>query len=306
MISIVTFILVGIRMSTSLLFAAMGGVFSFRSGVVNIGLEGMMLVGAFSAVIGSHFLGNPWVGVLFGMTAGGFFGLIHGVLCVKFRSNQAVSGVGIILLAAGLTAFGVRTIFGQAGSTPKVEALNRTEFLSGIPVVGDFLSGLPPFVYIGVILVIVSHIILYRTPLGLRIISVGENPAAADTLGVKVDRIRIGCVVVSGILSGLGGSYISIGQLNLFQEGMTSGRGFIALAAIIMGKWKPLGAFLACLLFGFADALQFRLQLVPNNPIDPEIMLTFPYILALIVLGGLVGRAIPPGSLGKHYDRSQR
>jgi simple sugar transport system permease protein len=303
---IVTFLIVGIRMSTSLIFAALGGVFSFRSGVVNIALEGMMLIGAFLGVFGAHYLGNPWIGVLVAMIGGGFLGFVHAILCVKFKANQAVSGVGIILLATGLTAFGVRTIFGQAGSTPQVAALNKTEILSAVPGVGEFLSQFPPFVYIAILLVLVSHYVLYRTPLGLRIVSVGENPHAADTLGVKVARIRIGCGIVSGALCGLAGSYISLGQLNLFQEGMTSGRGFIALAAVIMGKWTPLGAFLACLLFGFADALQVWLQVIPNNPIDPEIMLTLPYILALIVLGGLVGKAFPPASLGKHYDRSER
>lgn len=301
----VSLLLVSLRMSTSLILAAIGGVFSERSGVVNIGLEGMMLVGAFSGMLGSYWTGNPWMGVLAAMVSGGLLASLHAVVCIRYHANQAVSGAGMILLATGLSSFGLRAIFHHAGNSPTVNALNTTDILKSVPVIGDFLVLLPPFVYVAFAAVALAHFVIYKTPLGLRIISVGENPRAADTLGINVYAIRFGCVILSGVLAGLGGAYLSLGQLNLFQEGMSSGRGFIALAAVIMGKWTPIGAMLSCLLFGFADALQLKLQTIPGNLIPAEILLTLPYVIILLVLAGAVGRALPPAANGQPYKKAE-
>ena len=305
MISITLFI-VTIRLSTSIILASIGGTLSERSGVVNIGLEGMMLVGAFSGVVGSHFTGRPWVGMLFALAGGGLMGLIHAFLCVTLGSNQPISSMGINLFAAGITTFGVRTIFNAAGSTPRVTALNSSPLLNGIPLIGDFLSQLPPMVYVAVLLAFALHYMLFKTSIGLRIRAVGENPGAADALGINVVLTRYLSVIGSGMLAGLAGAYISIGQLNLFQEGMTSGRGYMALAVVIMGRWKPLGCLLASLLFGLADAIQFRLQIFPDNPIPGELMLILPYVLTLVIIIGFVKRSTGPESLGKYYDRNIR
>ena len=302
----ITLFIVAIRIATSLLLAALGGITSERSGVVNIGLEGMMLVGAFLAVLGSHITGNPWVGMAFGILGGGALGLLHAFLCVTLRSNQAISSMGINLLGAGLTTFGVRTIFNAAGSTPKVAALNKSPYFSEIPLIGEFLSQIPPVTYLAILLAFALHHVLFRTTVGLRLRAVGENPGAADSMGIHVVLTRYSAVMASGMLAGMAGGYISLGQLNLFQEGMTSGRGYMALAVVIMGRWKPLGVLAACMLFGLAEAVQFRLQVMPNNPIPGELMLILPYVLTLVVIIGFVKRSTGPEALGKYYDRNVR
>jgi len=291
-----------IRMATPIAFAALGGIFSERAGIINIGLEGMMLTCAFSAVATTHFLGNPWLGVLFALLIGALLGLLHGLITIKFAGNQIVSGTGINILALGLTAFMSQVIWGSRGASDAVQGIDPISIplIKDIPIIGGIIGVHSPLVYILIISVAISYIILFKTPFGLRIRAVGEHPAAADTAGVNVFKTKYYCLIISGMLAGFGGAFLSLGHLNLFAWGMTGGRGFIALAAMIFGGWKPLGAFGASLLFGFSDALQMRLQTLGVLP--PQIILTIPYILTIIVLAGVIGRVTPPSNY-KPYVR---
>lgn len=291
-----------IRMATPIAFAALGGIFSERAGIINIGLEGMMLTCAFSAVATTHFLGNPWLGVLVALLIGALLGLLHGLITIKFAGNQIVSGTGINILALGLTAFMSQVIWGSRGASDAVQGIDPISIpiIKDIPIIGGIIGVHSPLVYILIISVAISYIILFKTPFGLRIRAVGEHPAAADTAGVNVFKTKYYCLIISGILTGFGGAFLSLGHLNLFAWGMTGGRGFIALAAMIFGGWMPLGAFGASLLFGFSDALQMRLQTLGVLP--PQIILTIPYILTIIVLAGVIGRVTPPSDY-KPYVR---
>jgi len=285
-----------LRMATPIAYGALGGIFSERSGVVNIGLEGMMLTGAFTGVTVSYFIGNPWLGVLAAILAGGLLGLLHGVITVKFAGNQIVSGTGINIFALGFTAYMSQTIWGSRGASDSVQGLPDISIplLKDIPVIGEIIGTHTPLVYVVLIITVVSFIVLFKTPFGLRIRAVGERPEAADTAGIDVYRTKYICLIISGMLAGLGGAFLSLGQLSLFTYGMTGGRGFIALAAMIFGKWMPFGAFGASVMFGFADALQMRLQALGLLP--PQIILMIPYILTVAVLAGVVGKAIPPSN----------
>lgn len=291
-----------IRMATPIAFAALGGMFSERAGIINIGLEGMMLNCAFSAVVTTHYLGNPWIGVLMALIIGALQGLLHGIITIKFEGNQVVSGTGINILALGLTAYLSQIIWGSRGASDAVQGIDTISvpILRDIPIIGEIIGEHSPLVYILIIAVIFSYIILFKTPFGLRIRAVGENPAAADTAGVNVFKIKYLCVIISGILAGFGGAFLSLGHLNLFAWGMTGGRGFIALAAMIFGGWMPLEILGASILFGFSDALQMRLQLLGILP--PQIILTIPYILTIIVLAGTIRKVTPPSDY-KPYKR---
>lgn len=292
-----------LRISTPLLFAALGGMFSERSGVMNIGLEGIMLVGAFVAVVGSYFSGSPWLGVLLGAVAGGALALIHAWLCVDQRANQIVSGTAINMLGTGATSFLVGPIFGQQGVSKLVNEIQpiRVPGLAGLPVIGKFFLSLDPIVLSGLLLVPVAYLFLFRTPWGLRIRSAGELPKASETAGIDVRKTRYVCVVISGLLAGIGGAYLSVGELGVFVITMTEGRGFIALAAMIFGKWQPFGLLGACLLFGFADTLQSLLQ-AHGVPVPPQFLLMLPYVLTLVALTSVVGRAVAPASVGKPLE----
>lgn len=283
-----------LRMATPIAFASLGGIFSERVGIINIGLEGMMLTSAFTGVTVSYFTGNPWLGVLAAVLVGGLLGLFHALLTVKFTGDHIVSGTGINIFAMGFTAYMSQIIWGSRGASESVQGLKVVSIplLKDTPIIGDIIGAHTPLVYIMLIITVLSHIVLFKTPIGLRIRAVGEHPAAADTAGIDVFRIKYLCVMVSGMLTGLGGAFLSLGHLNLFVWGMTGGRGFIAMAAMIFGKWMPFGAFGASVLFGFADALQMRLQALALLP--PQIILTIPYILTVAVLAGVVGKAIPP------------
>lgn len=301
-----------IRAATPLILAALGGIFSERSGVVNIALEGIMLIGAFFAMLISYYgaqLGwSPLTSALSGMVGAMIFGflisMIHAVVSIRFRADQVVSGVAINILALGLTGFLLQLIFNTSGNSPSVPNLAAAPIpvLSGIPVLGDIFFNQPPIVYLAMIAVPISSFVLFKTPLGLRMRSVGEHPKAADTMGINVFKLRYLGVGVSGILAGLGGAYLSIGQLNIFTENMTNGRGFIALAAVIFGKWNPWGALGACLLFGFADAIQISLQNAGVN-IPSDFLLMLPYILTLVALAGFIGRSNPPAASGVPYEK---
>ena len=291
-----------IRMATPIAFAALGGIFSERAGIINIGLEGMMITCAFSAVAATHFLGNPWIGLLIALAIGALQGLLHGIISIKFTGNQIVSGTGINIFALGFTAYMSQVIWGSRGASDAVPGINPMEIpiLKDIPIVGEIIGAHSPFVYILIIAVVVSYIVLFKTPFGLRVRAVGEHPAAADTAGVNVFHIKYICVIMSGIFAGFAGAFLSLGHLNLFVWGMTGGRGFIALAAMIFGGWMPMRALGASLLFGFSDALQMRLQTLAILP--PQIILTIPYVLTIVVLAGVIGKVTPPSDY-KAYER---
>lgn len=275
-----------LRSAAPLVIAALGGIFSERSGVVNIALEGKMLAGAFAAVVVAFYTGNPWLGILAALLTGGLMALIFAVVSIKYKANQVVSGIAINMLAAGLTVFLMHVFFGTAGSSPAVRRL---------PTIGLFT----PIVYLAPILVALAFLVLYRTPWGLRIRAVGEHPKAATTMGVNVITIRYVCVLLSGMLAGLAGAHLSIGTLSVFVRDMTAGRGFIALAAVIFGKWHPLGAMAAALLFGLFEALQVRLQ---GGGLPTQLMQAIPYVFTMVVLAGFVGRATAPAALGEPYQ----
>ena len=293
-----------LRFATPLAFAAMGGIFSERSGIVNIGLEGMMLMGAFFAVWGAVWSGSWVVGLLMAMLFGGLLALVHAFFCIHLRADQIVSGFAVNFLALGLTGFLYSSIYPggidqQVARVPDVE-LN---FLDDIPVVGDFLYGvfgsLNLLVWIMFAVVLLSYIVLFKTPIGLRIRSVGEHPRAAETVGISVYGVRYASVVTSGVLASLGGAFLSIGFVGTFTENMTAGRGYIALAAVIFGKWLPGWAFAATLLFGFGFALAIPLQ--REAGISENLVSTLPYVLTLVALVGLIGRSIPPAAVGRPY-----
>ncbi len=289
-----------IRMATPIVYASLGGIFSERVGVINIGLEGMMLASAFTGVTVSHYTRNPWLGVLAAVLMGGLIALFHAVLTVKFAGNQIVSGTGINIFAMGFTAYMSQVIWGSRGASDSVPGIEDVSIplLVDIPVLGEIFGTHSPLVYVMVLVTVLSYVVLFRTPLGLRIRAVGEHPTAAETAGINVFRIKYLCVTVSGMLAGLGGAFLSLSHLNLFARGMTGGRGFIAMAAMIFGKWMPFGAFGASLLFGLADALQMRLQSLGILP--SQIILTIPYLLTVAVLAGVVGKATPPSDYKPH------
>jgi general nucleoside transport system permease protein len=294
-----------LRFATPLAFAAMGGIFSERSGVVNIGLEGMMLTGAFFAVWGSIWSGSWVVGLLMAMVFGGLLALIHGFFSIHLRADQIVSGFAVNFLALGVTGYLFSDLYSggiETGDVSRVPTLGL-DFLDDIPGIGSFLhdvfGGLSLLVWIMFVAVGLTYIVLFRTPLGLRIRSVGEHPRAADTVGISVYGIRYLAVTTSGVLAALGGAFLSIGFVGTFSENMTSGRGFIALAAVIFGKWRPGLAFLATLLFGFGFALAIPLQ--REAGISENLVSTFPYILTLVAVAGLIGRSIPPAADGRPY-----
>ena len=301
-VTIGTVLAATIRFATPLVFAALGGMFSERSGVVNIGLEGLMLIGAFAGVVGAFLSGSAWVGLLFAVGAGLLFALVHAVMCVTFEADQIISGTAINLLALGGTAFLMVIVFGQGGTSPDVEKFDpiAIPLLSQIPVIGSALFDQSLLVYLMYATVPIAFFVLFRTPFGLRLRATGEVPEAVDTAGVSVARMRYYGVALSGMLAALGGIYLSMSLLSSFTENMTGGRGFIALAAMIFGRWHPVGAFGAALLFGLAQALTIR---VPPEAIPNEFIQMIPYVLTIVVLAGFGGRAIAPAAVGRPYRK---
>jgi ABC-type uncharacterized transport system permease subunit len=304
-----TLIAAMLRSATPLTFAAIGGMFSERSGVVNIGLEGMMLMGAFFGAWGAD-VTNSWVGGVFiGMAAGAALALVHAFFSIQLRTDQIVGGTAVNFLALGITGYLYIDIYGDRGTPNDLPAVPDLKFswLSHIPPqgLGNFLDeafgGLNLLVWVSFVVLIVSYIVVFKTPLGLRIRSVGEHPRAADTVGISVYGVRYASVTTSGALAALGGVFLSIGFVHSFTENMTAGRGFIALAALIFGNWRPFPAFAAALLFGFASALAPQLQNVDSWSTYGTLFSALPYLLTLIAVAGVIGRSIPPAAIGRPY-----
>ena len=281
-----------IRLATPLLLAALGGMFSERSGVINIALEGLMLAGAFTAASVTWYAGSPWVGLASAIVAGAAIALVHAVACIRYGADQVVSGTAINILLTGVPALLSGAFFLSSGSTPQIP---KEDLIPVTPVVIAFA------------LVPLSWYALYRTPFGLRLRAVGENPEAADAAGVSVNRMRYTAVLLSGALAGIGGAYLSIGQSSLFTRNMSAGRGFIALAALIFGKWRPVQTMLACLLFGFTEAVAIQLQGVHfgGEEIPTQFVQIIPYVLTIVVLAGFIGHSRAPRSLGLPYRKER-
>jgi ABC-type uncharacterized transport system permease subunit len=292
-----------LRYATPLIFASLGGMFSERSGVVNIGLEGMMLMGAFFGILAADKLDSWWQGLIVGILSGGLMATLHAVLSIHLRADQIVGGTAINFLALGLTGYLFIDIYGQEGTPTDIPSIPQVniEFL-GDGFVGDVLGHMNLMIWVAIVMVPLSWLILFKTPLGLRIRAVGEHPRAADTVGISVYGIRYGAVIFSGMLAAAGGAFLSIGFVNSFNENMTAGRGFIALAAMIFGNWRPWGAAAACLLFGFSSALAQRLPEYSDSA--AVLFQALPYVLTLIAVAGVIGRSIPPAADGKPYKKS--
>ncbi|WP_114007647.1 ABC transporter permease [Cohaesibacter intestini] len=309
-----------VRLSVPLLLACLAGLYSERSGVVDIGLEGKMLAGAFAAGTVAALTGSAWLGMGMAIVVSIFFALIHGYASITQRGNQIVSGVAINFVAAGLTALLGQAWFSMGGKTPQLQREARfnsidlpfAESLKDVPVIGqlysELMSGHNLLVYVAVVAVAVTWWILFRTRFGLRLRAVGENPGAVDTAGISVAWLRYRAVMITGALCGLAGTYLAIAQSAGFSKDMTAGRGFIALAALIFAKWKPVNALGACFLFGFLDAVAIRMQgaslpLVGQVPV--QFMQALPYILTVILLAGFIGKAIPPKASGTPYTKER-
>jgi simple sugar transport system permease protein len=288
-----------IRLATPLVWAAIGGLYSERAGVINVALEGLMLAGAFTASAVTFYSASPWAGLGAALVAGGVVAALLAVICIRFEANEVVAGTGINILFLGLPSVLSGALFLSSGSTPQVPQENLVPDVGQVSVLSIFALAL----------VLVTHYVLYRTPFGLRLRAAGENPAAADAAGVRVLRIRYTAVIVAGALAAIGGAYLSIGQSSLFTRNMTAGRGFIALAALIFGKWRPVQTMVACLLFGFADALTIQMQGVATLPSGEELPVQFvqmiPYLLTIIVLAGFIGHSRAPGALGVPYRKER-
>jgi ABC-type uncharacterized transport system permease subunit len=291
--------------ATPIALAALSGIWCERAGVVNIGIEGMMLVGAFLAVVLASVSGSLFVGVLGGMLCGATLAALHAVLAIRFRVDQVISGTGIIILALGLTSYLQRAVLNlypelnQPG--PVIPALSIPS-LWRVPVLGPLLFNQSPIVYVLILLLLLTHAIMYYTRWGLRIRSVGEHPRAADTLGINVFRVRYVSVLIGGAIAGLAGAYISIGSAGRFNEGMTAGKGFLGLAAMIFGNWNPAGALAGSLIFGFFDSWQEKLAILQVG-VSADLLGMAPYLATMIVLAGIVGRARMPAADGEPYEK---
>jgi simple sugar transport system permease protein len=280
-----------LRIAIPYLFAASGGVISERAGLIGLGLEGYMLSGAFCGAVASYYSGSPWIGLLGAIAGGVAMALLYAVTAIRFRADQVVVGIAINLLVIGLTRFFLRLAFHSSSNSPRVPGFGAEQSGTGFGALAT-----NPLIWMGVVAVGVMAWLLYRTPFGLRVRAAGEHPAAAISVGIRVDRIRYLAAALSGALASLGGAYLALDQ-HQFSAEMTAGRGFIALAATIFGRWDPVRAALACLLFAAAETLQIQLQgtqLIPSQFVE-----MIPYALTIVALAGVVGRAVPPAALGR-------
>ncbi len=297
--------------ATPLIFAALGGVFSENAGIVNIGIEGMMTIGAFAGAAAGVLTGNPWLAFIIGGLAGGLFALIHALATVTFNADHTISGVAINLLAPGIALFGAKVLFDGATMTPSIPMENKIPRpLNGVFEQGSMLDTIfnsYATVYLAFALVFVAWYVLYKTKLGLRIRAVGEHPGAADTLGINVTKVRYTAVIISGILAGLGGASMSLAIVSAFRPTLISGHGYIAIAAVIFGKWRPQWAAAACLLFGFSTALSVYFG-NPELPfrINENLLSMIPYVVTLVVLVLFVKKSKAPAALGTSYVKGER
>ena len=309
-----------LRMATPLVFAAMAGVFSERSGTIDIGLEGKMLATAFASASIAVVTGSAWIALFGAVLLGVLMALLHGLACITYRGNQVVSGVAINIIAAGLTLVLGNAWFGRGGQTPDLPADARFlplrfpgwESVASIPVIGPIysfvLSGHNLLVYVAFLAVPLTWWVLYHTRFGLRLRAVGEDPKVVDTAGISVSWLRYRAVIIAGVLCGFAGAYLAIAQNAGFSPHMTAGRGFIALAAMVFGKWRPWPAMFACLLFGLLDAIAIRLQgvVIPSvGEVPVELIQAMPYVLTVVLLAGFVGRAMAPHALGQPYVKER-
>lgn len=292
-----------VRLALPILFCALGEVYAERAGLVNVGLEGMMLCGAFAGVIGSHYSGSPWIGALVGMIAAIGVAAIQAGVSINLSGDQIVVGIALNLAVLGITSFLARAIW-EGGDVPKVDGFSdfAMPLLSDIPVLGPILFKQGALIYVALVVAVASWWILTRTSWGLRLRSCGEDPRAADSLGISVFAYRWKSMIICGALAGLGGVFLSLGQLFTFSDNMSGGRGYIALAVVIIARWSPLRALWAALIFGICEALALRVQ-VTDIDVPAELMLALPYVVTLIVYAGVIGKSRPPKALGREYSR---
>jgi ABC-type uncharacterized transport system permease subunit len=293
-----------LRAATPLTFAALGGIFSERAGVVNIGLEGMLLMGAFFGFLGADKLGAWWWGIVCGVIAGASLALVHAFVSIHLRADQIVSGTAVNFLALGITGYFFIEVYADQGTPGEVSNIPSISIpgIRDLDFVGRAIGDMHLLIWVALAFVVLSHFVLFRTPAGLRLRSVGEHPKAADTVGISVYGVRYLAVVLSGALAGLGGVYLSNGITHSFNENLSAGRGFIALAAVIFGRWRPMAAFVACLLFGFTEALALRLPgAYGEDAAWTTLFRALPYVVTLVVVAGVVGRSIPPAAVGRPY-----
>jgi Uncharacterized ABC-type transport system, permease component len=289
-ISIASILALTVTNATPIVLAGTGGIFAERSGIVNIGVEGMMLSGAFAAAVGSFIFSSPWIGLIFGITAALIMAIFHAYLCIYVKINPVISGLAINILASSLTVYLMNIIFGSQGSTPSVMQLPSIQvgILKNVPVIGDTFNNISIITVIAVIVVIVTSFLLNKTSFGLHVVASGQNPAAANSVGIHVINVQFISMVISGITCGLAGAFLSISFMNVFVKDMTAGRGFIAIAMIIFGRYKPVSVALAGLLFGLLDAIQMSLQGVINIP--NEIIQSLPYIITIVAVASVAKR----------------
>jgi simple sugar transport system permease protein len=309
-----------LRVSTPLILCAMAGIFSERSGIIDISLEGKMLLSAFAAASVAALSGSPWLGLGAAILVSMIFSLLHGFACITHRGNQVISGLAINILASGLTVTLGIALFAQGGQTPFLSSAQRfsaiplpfADTMRQVPIIGtiyaEIISGHNLLVWLALLSVFVTSIVLYRTRFGLRLRATGEKPEAVDTAGISVTRIRYQAVLIAGLLCGIAGAYLSIAHGAGFVREMTAGKGYIALAAMIFGHWRPVPALMACLMFGFLEALAARLQGVDIlflGPIPTDLILVLPYVLTVVLLAGFIGRATPPKAIGQPYVKER-
>ncbi len=300
--NLVSFLSSVVMLATPTLLAALGIVFSERAGIVNIGTEGMMLIGALSGVIGSYVFGSVWLGLLFAMLVCTLFAAIFAFFTVTVKADQTVIGTGLNILASGLTITVNRAIFGASTSPPQIESFTRVPIplLSEIPVMGDVFFNQPIPVYIAFLLVPVAWFVMFRTNTGLKLRAVGENPRACDTVGIHVGRTRYMSILYSGLMAGFAGSFVSMGQMSFFTENMIAGGGFMALAAVVFGNYTPLGVMGAALVFGVSNALKFQIMAL-NTGIPSQFLVMLPYLITILALCGLIRKSNKPASSAIPY-----